>query len=152
MNKEDILKTIFSLVVNFVNFFHSNKVFSKMTTNEFYVFVFIALNNNVTMKECSQKLNLSKSTITVIIDKLEQENLVKRIRSRKDRRKIFLILTKKGENIFNKFLEDFNKIVDYTISKIPDNELQIINKGFEYFIKNLGGEKEWYLLLVVQDI
>ncbi|ACJ74635.1 transcriptional regulator, putative, Mar family [Thermosipho africanus TCF52B] len=142
MNKEDILKTIFSLVVNFVNFFHSNKVFSKMTTNEFYVFVFIALNNNVTMKECSQKLNLSKSTITVIIDKLEQENLVKRIRSRKDRRKIFLILTKKGENIFNKFLEDFNKIVDYTISKIPDNELQIINKGFEYFIKNLGGEKK----------
>jgi DNA-binding MarR family transcriptional regulator len=113
-----------------------------MTTNEFYVFVFIALNNNVTMKECSQKLNLSKSTITVIIDKLEQENLVKRIRSRKDRRKIFLILTKKGENIFNKFLEDFNKIVDYTISKIPDNELQIINKGFEYFIKNLGGEKK----------
>ncbi|WP_126994139.1 MarR family winged helix-turn-helix transcriptional regulator [Thermosipho globiformans] len=142
MNKEDILKTIFSLVVNFVNFFQTNKVFSKMTTNEFYVFLFIALNNDVTMKECSQKLNLSKSTITVIIDKLEHEKLVKRKRSSKDRRKIFLILTKKGENIFNKFLEDFNKIVDYTISKIPDNELQIINKGFEYFIKNLGGEKK----------
>ncbi|MBB6063180.1 DNA-binding MarR family transcriptional regulator [Thermosipho japonicus] len=142
MNKEDILKTIFSLVVNFVNFFQTNKVFSKMTTNEFYVFLFIALNKDVTMKECSQKLNLSKSTVTVIIDKLEHENLVKRKRSSKDRRKIFLILTKKGENIFHKFLEDFNKIVDYTISKIPDNELQIINKGFEYFIKNLGGEKK----------
>ncbi|ABR31667.1 MarR family transcriptional regulator [Thermosipho melanesiensis] len=141
MDKETIFKSIFELVVNFTQFFNQKPIFSKMTTNEFYLFLFINFYAPVSMKYCSEKIELSKSTITVLIDKLENKNLVIRKRSKKDRRVIHIFPTNRGKKLFENFSSEFYKIIEVISSKIPNNELEIINKGFELFIKNIfGGE------------
>lgn len=145
MDKEKIFKSIFSLVVTFVKFIKKNEIFSKMTTNEFYVYLFISFNQPTTMNNCAKQLNLSKSAITVIVDKLESKNLVIRKRSQKDRRKIYITLTEYGNKIFKDFSNDFSNIIDFVISKIPENDLEIMNKGFINFIKYLGDEEKWFL-------
>jgi MarR family 2-MHQ and catechol resistance regulon transcriptional repressor len=50
-------------------------------------------------KAIGQKLLVSKSNVVAVIDKLEQQGLVKRERSTEDRRCIFVHLTEKGRDL-----------------------------------------------------
>lgn len=133
-----ILKIVFMLVIEFVNILPKNKHLELMTTNEFYIFLYVNFFTPVTMKDVANKLQISKSTVTLIVDKLEEKKLIKRIRSTNDRRKIFLAPSKKGIEVFKQITNDFSKLIDIVTNKIPEHDLKIINKGFEIFIKRLG--------------
>lgn len=56
----------------------------------------------ITAKEVSTNVNLSQATVTSILDRLEAKNIVKRVRSESDRRRVSLFLTDEGkETLFN---------------------------------------------------
>lgn len=50
----------------------------------------------VTIRELSVKTNMSAATATTILDRLERQNLVMRIRNLQDKRKVHAYLTNKG--------------------------------------------------------
>ncbi len=54
---------------------------------------------NVTIKELSNQTNVSQATTTTIIDRLELNGYVQRIRSVADRRKVHANLTEKGKRL-----------------------------------------------------
>ncbi|WP_295894969.1 MarR family winged helix-turn-helix transcriptional regulator [uncultured Vibrio sp.] len=54
---------------------------------------------NVTIKELSNHTNVSQATTTTIIDRLEQNGYVQRVRSESDRRKVHANLTEKGAEL-----------------------------------------------------
>ncbi|MFA0112215.1 MarR family winged helix-turn-helix transcriptional regulator [Vibrio sp. 10N.261.46.E11] len=56
---------------------------------------------NVTIKELSNHTNVSQATTTTIIDRLELNGYVQRIRSVADRRKVHANLTEKGQELLN---------------------------------------------------
>ena len=56
---------------------------------------------NVTIKELSNQTNVSQATTTTIIDRLELNGYVQRIRSVADRRKVHANLTDKGQELLN---------------------------------------------------
>ncbi|MDK9759524.1 MarR family transcriptional regulator, partial [Vibrio sp. D173a] len=56
---------------------------------------------NVTIKELSNHTNVSQATTTTIIDRLEQNGYVQRVRSVSDRRKVHANLTEKGQDLLN---------------------------------------------------
>ncbi|MCB5360670.1 MarR family winged helix-turn-helix transcriptional regulator [Vibrio lentus] len=56
---------------------------------------------NVTIKELSNQTNVSQATTTTIIDRLELNGYVQRIRSIADRRKVHANLTEKGQELLN---------------------------------------------------
>jgi len=51
---------------------------------------------NATIREIADNINLSQATVTTIIDRLEKRELVVRIRSQTDRRKVHVALTESG--------------------------------------------------------
>lgn len=51
---------------------------------------------DITMRELAQATNMSQATATTIIDRLEQKNLVRRVRSQTDKRKVYAVLTDDG--------------------------------------------------------
>lgn len=69
----------------------------------------------VTIRELSNHTNMSQATATTILDRLERNELVKRVRSNQDKRKVHAHLTDKGvavlsdapmplqQNFINKF-------------------------------------------------
>jgi len=57
--------------------------------------------HNVTIKELSNHTNVSQATTTTIIDRLEHNGYVQRIRSESDRRKVHANLTEKGTELLN---------------------------------------------------
>ena len=77
--------------------------------------VLYILNNkksDVILKEIASTMGKDKSSILRIIDSLEEKELVRRAIDQKDRRKKYLMVTKKGEKV----IEHFSKI---------ENELKI---------------------------
>ena len=62
-------------------------------------------NSDVILKDMADAMGKDKSAILRIIDVLEKKELVRRVVDLKDRRKKYLMVTKKGEQVIEKFLE-----------------------------------------------
>ena len=66
----------------------------------------------MSMQELAKKVDRTKATVTVLIDKLEKLELVKRTRSSKDNRVTLIELTQKGldfKPVFEKISHDLNE-------------------------------------------
>ncbi|MGM0954162.1 MAG: MarR family winged helix-turn-helix transcriptional regulator [Pseudomonadota bacterium] len=65
----------------------------------------------VTIGTIAEQVSLSQATVTTILDRLEHRELVYRVRSTRDKRKVHAHLTEKGEDILarapNPLQEDF---------------------------------------------
>lgn len=65
----------------------------------------------VTIGTIAEQVSLSQATVTTILDRLEHRDLVYRVRSTRDKRKVHAHLTEKGEEILarapNPLQEDF---------------------------------------------
>ena len=61
--------------------------------------------SDVILKEMADAMGKDKSAILRIIDVLEKKELVRRAVDQKDRRKKYLMVTKKGEQVIEEFLK-----------------------------------------------
>lgn len=52
---------------------------------------------NVTVRSISRHVSLSQATVTIILNRLEQRRLVRRVRSDRDKRVVHVVLTPDGE-------------------------------------------------------
>jgi DNA-binding MarR family transcriptional regulator len=75
-------------------------------------------NSDVTIGEVAKKISLSQATVTTILDRLEKRELVKRVRSTTDKRRVHVYLTDKADEILKdapaplqeQFSEQFNNL------------------------------------------
>ncbi|WP_371186527.1 MarR family winged helix-turn-helix transcriptional regulator [Thalassotalea maritima] len=70
-----------------------------LTSPQLLVLQSIAANNHSTVKHIAESINLSSATITSILDRLEKRELVSRVRSVTDKRKVDITLTEQGRDI-----------------------------------------------------
>ena len=73
---------------------------SGLTPAQMHAIEIMGHHENLRMKELAQKLGVTTGTLTVMIDRLEQNDLILRKPNENDRRSIVLILTKKGQRYF----------------------------------------------------
>ncbi len=71
---------------------------------------FLGQHNECIMREIADYLRVAVSTVTGLVDKLEEKKLVKRERSDEDRRIIKIVLTPKGKEIYQFHVEEFSKL------------------------------------------
>ncbi|MEH0664734.1 MarR family transcriptional regulator [Vibrio scophthalmi] len=75
----------------------------------------------VTIRELSNHTNMSQATATTILDRLERNDLVKRVRSVQDKRKVHAHLTDKGRQVLSEapmplqqsFINKFQKLEEW---------------------------------------
>lgn len=60
--------------------------------------IFLVGHNKIQMKDIASAFNVSNSTVTDYVDYLENRGFVKRVRSEKDRREVYIHLTEKGRD------------------------------------------------------
>lgn len=88
-------------------------------------------NGSMAMGELALGINRDKSTITSLIKKLENLNLVKRDQSKDDRRKIIITLTEKGKKLKKPLTNGYEKmikIVGQNLSGKDESQLTAILK------------------------
>lgn len=113
-----------------------------LTTTELHVIEAIG-NDSLTMNELSDRLGITMGTATVAINKLNDKGFIKRERSDKDRRKVFVCLSRKGGEAL-KYHDLFHKSIISKITKdLSDHELEAFTTIFSKILKNLNGQLEF---------
>ena len=92
--------------------------------------------------ELSSKINLSNSTISGIIDRLEKQQLVVRTRSDEDRRAVYVSVTPKVKEYYKGIHEKVEKSFEDLLSEGTPEEVEIIVIGLNTLQKILSDRKE----------
>ena len=93
--------------------------FTKMVPSHGDILQCLFHKGSLSMQDLAKQIKRTKATTTVLVDRLEDEGLVKRSKSDRDSRITLLSLTKKGkslEGIFNTIADELDKRVMCNLS------------------------------------
>ena len=89
-----------------------------ITPAQFDALQLIIKNKEITISEISNYLEQAPSTITDLIDRMEKNLLVKRIKDQKDRRIVRVIPLEKGHKILENVLVERCKFIDNSLKEV----------------------------------
>jgi DNA-binding MarR family transcriptional regulator len=90
--------------------------FNELTLTQMHYLETINHLKNPSITELAQEMNLTKPTITVIIDRFIEKDLVVKVKSDEDRRSAHLHLTEKGKQI-NQMHDHAHRILAASMTK-----------------------------------
>lgn len=101
------------------------------------ILLWLYQNDKMTMKNIADKIHRSKSTVTVLVNKLEKIGFVQREILTTDNRYSYISLTQKGKD----FKPIFDKITDATNEKlyknVSDNEYRQLDRILDRMLENI---------------
>lgn len=89
--------------------------------------------NSLPIHELSKETQLSKSTLTSMLDRLEEAGYIKRTPSKKDRRKIIINLIKVDKEFEQNYINVSNEMLNLFYNDFSEEEIDL----FESFLKRL---------------
>lgn len=108
----------------------------KLTIDEYGLL--LAINekgDNVIQKNMAEAMGKDQSVVLKLIDSLEKKKLMKRIIGLSDRRKNFLVITKKGEEVLEQYMKIELTLIEELHQDIPMSEIENFQKIL-LFIRN----------------
>lgn len=99
-------------------------------------------NGKMKISDLSEKLGLSNSTVSGIVDRLEKQGVVERIRSNEDRRVVYVDVTKEFRNNANEKFKGLEHKFEAIMNQAASDELDTILKGLETLKKVLDRQEE----------
>ncbi|UEX89800.1 MarR family winged helix-turn-helix transcriptional regulator [Staphylococcus ratti] len=124
-----------------VNRYYSNKIFKKynLTYPQFLVLEILWNQSPVNVKKVVTDLALDTGTVSPLLKRMEQIDLIKRERSEIDQREVYVHLTEKSESIKPE-LENASKTVAEASSLDPD-EIKELNRLLDKIITAFSESK-----------
>ena len=111
---------------------------SGRSLTEYYALQILAFNPGTTVTEIAERLALGKSSVSLVVDRLVKEGLVKRSeRAQKDRRKIALSLTSRGTGWMEHFWSAKSNLMMETIGGLKPEEQRVVEKIFKHLGETL---------------
>jgi DNA-binding MarR family transcriptional regulator len=89
--------------------------------------------DDISFKDLKKKTSLSKATLSTMLDNLEESGHIKRVRSKSDRRVIYIKLTKKDRAVQDKFIQVSEKMTDVFYEGFSEVEID----EFEDYLRRL---------------
>lgn len=93
--------------------------------------------DGVSINELAKKTQLKKSTLTSMLDRLEKMGYIKRLRSKKDRRKILIKRTEKDRTMEKKYVEVSEEMTRLFYKGFSKSEIDRFEKDLERILNNL---------------
>ncbi|MBB6631324.1 MarR family winged helix-turn-helix transcriptional regulator [Clostridium algidicarnis] len=104
---------------------------SGFTTPQILLIKLLSIEGPLNVSEISEKMFLTKGTVSGIIDRLENQEVVKRNRSNEDKRIVSVALTNKGEDITKTMRGTINKYFDTIFSICKEEDMEKIINGLD---------------------
>ncbi len=86
---------------------------------------------NPSFTDIANELNLTKPSVTAIINKLEQQKLIFKERSHNDKRMFFIYLTSKGKKISEAYQRGHQQLVKHIHSSLSEDEFAKLVELFD---------------------
>lgn len=107
--------------------------------------------DSLNMNELSDRLGITMGTATVAITKLTEKGFIERVRSDADRRKVYVSLSKKGNEALKYHNNYHKKIISTITENIPTEDLEHFTETFEKILKNLKEKTAFFKPLAVTE-
>jgi len=102
-----------------------------LTHDQHFVLNYIHKNHSVTSSKLAEILNIKKSAVTALINRLEEKALIERKRQHDDRRVVHLSLSSKGQRLSEVCNQKVNEIVEDLITRFNDEEIHQFMQTYE---------------------
>lgn len=114
---------------------HYIKLKYKISSLDMEIIQLIVLQGPKKMKEIGDHFQIKLSTLTSIIDKIENQKLVKRVNSRDDRRVVYLETTRKGKNLYDQYHMYLSEMAREMRGEMNDSEFEGFLLGLQKMAK-----------------
>ncbi len=94
-------------------------------------------NDGISINELAKKTHLKKSTLTSMLDRLENMGYIRRQRSKKDRRKILIKRTEKDRTMEKKYVEVSEEMTRLFYKGFSKSQIDRFEKDLERILNNL---------------
>lgn len=102
-----------------------------ITGPQFIALQWLISDGRLTIGELSQKMKLACSTITDLIDRMEKNQLVERIRDKKDKRVVRINVKEKGHDLVKKVLEQRRIFLANKLKDFDEKDKDFLMKSLE---------------------
>ncbi|MGI6449922.1 MAG: MarR family winged helix-turn-helix transcriptional regulator [Desulfitobacteriia bacterium] len=93
------------------------------------IIFYLAQSGKMKISELSEKMGLTNSTVSGIVDRLEDQGVVSRIRGTSDRRVVYVELTPEHQTKFRDIHGNLDKYFEEILAAIPPEEVITIYKS-----------------------
>ena len=93
--------------------------------------------DNISIQELAEKTSLSKSTLTIMLDRLEESGHTFRVPSREDRRKILIRLTDKDRALQDRYWKVSGEMIDICYAGFSSQEVDEFENKLRRILSNL---------------
>ncbi|MEN8115523.1 MAG: MarR family transcriptional regulator [Bacteroidota bacterium] len=135
--EQEIMEILYNLKKRFIAIDEEFISDLDLTPAEYYTFIAISNCSEINSTQLSQKMGLSLSRISRVVDKMVVKGFLTRDVSNNDRRSIDLKLTTKGNNYLDRIMEFRTNCESRIINNIPKEELELIRKSLKKVLELL---------------
>jgi Transcriptional regulators len=110
-----------------------------LTFNEISLLFFVNANGKANVTTLAKYLDVSKSSVVEMIDKLGRNGFLERTKDVKDRRVTYVTITEKGRAILETVREKYKETINKVLSEV--NDVECIRRIFNALLKEYERRK-----------
>lgn len=113
---------------------------TSLTGPQLWVVKILKETSPMKVSDLARRMYLHPATMVGLLDRLEAKNLLKRTRSEKDRRVVFIDLTEQGHELEINSPEVVQNLLVSGLEKLTVPDLKVISGGLEQIVTILGAK------------
>ena len=113
-----------------------------LTRIQWVALYYMSIHEKINQRDLSRLMNVNDSSIGRLIDRLQRDGLVERIKDAHDRRVFDVILTEKGRTIIEDSIIIGSKFSDDLIKGLSHENVETFERVLETMVKNVCEEDE----------
>lgn len=106
-----------------------------LTPQQLTVIKLIAHNKEMTVTEICEEMSLTKGTVSGILNRMEKQDYIKKVKYEKDKRNTYIVFSEGGIDFAKKFRSKFNTVFQSIFKNVEENQLQEMKKSLENILK-----------------
>jgi DNA-binding MarR family transcriptional regulator len=105
-----------------------------LTMPQLKTLIYVTKNSGATSGQVAANLGVGLSTITGIVDRLAEQNLVTRREDPRDRRITRVLATQSGISLVEELLQYRNEVMNAILAQLDPDQLKTVETAFQYLL------------------
>jgi len=127
----DFFKKMHQMKKSFMDLRDKSIVHPDVTHTQMMIMSILTHMGRMKIGDISEEIGLSISTVSGILDRMEEQGYICRERSKDDRRVVYVALEEKYKKFHVEMMNDMNSKISNIIEKMTDEEYRTVNNAFD---------------------
>lgn len=112
-----------------------------VTIGQWYFLRSLWEEDGLTQRELSQRVGMMEPTTVAALNGMERRELVRRVRNKRDRRKINIHLTEKGQALRNTLMPCEDEVNTLAVDGLSGSEQRALQRALQQVVRNLNNKR-----------